>query len=76
MALISNLTELECLLATSCKANQPADDRYVIVQDIFKGKVFTIGARYRNQQWIGDNSNVVLALSDKAIWFESLLSHS
>lgn len=63
------------LAASKVTAEQPSDDRLVVVQDICEGKIKTIGARYRNGRWFGDSTGHDLTddLSPQAIWFESLL---
>lgn len=79
MALIDNMANIEHMRASAISANQPADDRLVIVQDIEEingeKRVVTIGARYRNGRWVGEQEKEDLTdvLTDAAIWTESYL---
>lgn len=77
MALIANLNE-HGMLATACSANQPSDDRMVVVQFLVTGdRVATMSARYRKGVWISEAQGwpliEVLTVNANAIWFESPL---
>lgn len=62
-------------MAWLCKVKQPDTDRLVIVQDVDRKnrKVHTIGMRYREGRWFGEETEKDLTecLSDSAIWGES-----
>jgi hypothetical protein len=75
MALIQNLGECNEMLATSLLANQPANDRMVIMQDVVDGHVTTAGVRFVNGRWLGEETGVDITdhLSSRAIWFETHL---
>lgn len=79
MALIDNMSNHEHMHSSFISVNQPADDRLVVVQDIeeINGEqhVVTIGARFRNGRWIGEQAKEDLTdlLTDAAIWVESPL---
>ncbi len=75
MALIRNLSEHNHLRTTSVHANQPADDRLVIVQDVVEGRVVTAGARYVDGRWVGEENGTDFTdtISERAIWFETYL---
>lgn len=75
MALIRNLSEHNHLRTTSVHANQPADDRLVIVQDVVEGRVVTAGARYVDGRWLGEETGTDFTdtISSRAIWFETYL---
>lgn len=74
MALIRNLAD-HLMISTLITAHQPADDRLVIVQDFEKGKIATIGARFRNGRWFGEATGYDLTslFTSQAIWTESHL---
>lgn len=73
---IHNLAEHN-MSACSIKAGVPIDDRLVVVQANIGGFVKTVGARYVNDRWIGEEQKLdvteELNSCEYAIWFESML---
>ncbi len=73
---VQNLADHD-MQSCSLGAGVPSDDRLVVVQVNAHGVVKTIGARYRGERWIGDETGLDLIEDLKsyeyAMWFESPL---
>lgn len=76
MALVANLSG-DRLPGSSIKANQPSNDRLVVVQYIEGEKIVTIGARYRAERWFSETygNDITDSIHRKAVWFESYLTN-
>lgn len=74
MALIDDL-RFRTGVSVKVTKDQPSNDRLVVVQCVIDGKAETIGARYRNNRWIGEatGSDLTDELPSHAVWFESLI---
>ena len=70
--LLDNLSTVG-MLASSCTANQPSNNRYIILQDYLDGNLVTVGARYQDGEWFGATTCEPLPISEAAIWSETLL---
>lgn len=75
MGLIANLLATE-MLATYVTANQPSDERTVVLYYYTEdGRALCCPAYYKDGRWYGycSNLDITESLTDKAIWSEMLL---
>lgn len=70
MALIDNLADHR-MTASSLIANQPSDNRVVVVQDDIHGLIITVNVRFQSGHWVGATSFKPIEFSHDAIWSES-----